>query len=97
VTQIGDRPAEVLLGHRFVDEVVTVTDDELVATLPRIWRQTRLLAEPTGALALAAVLLGRVPAADGPTVAVISGGNVEQDLVISTLQAEGRTGAKAEA
>ena len=95
VTQIGERPAEVLLGHRFVEEVVTVTDDELLATLPRIWRQTRLLAEPTGALALTAVLLGRVPAADGPTVAVISGGNIEHDLLISALQAEGRAGAMA--
>lgn len=90
VTRIGDRPAEVLLAHQLVDEIVTVTDDELVATLPRIWRQTRLLVEPTGALALTAVLLGRVPAAAGPSVAVVSGGNVEPDLVSRVLEADRR-------
>lgn len=88
VTQIGDRPAEVLLRHRFVHEVVTVTDEELVATLPRIWRQTRLLVEPTGALALTAALLGRMPESAGPTVAVVSGGNLESELLVSVLEAD---------
>ncbi|MBO0715338.1 MAG: threonine/serine dehydratase [Acidimicrobiales bacterium] len=88
VTQVGERPAEVLLGHRFVDEVVTVTDEELIATLPRIWRQTRLLVEPTGALALTAALLGRVPKAAGPTVAVVSGGNLEPDLMVRIMEGD---------
>ena len=82
--RIGERTAEVLLTHRLVHDVVTVTDEELERTLPAIWRHTRLQVEPTGALALAAVMLGRVPAA-GPTVAVVTGGNVEPGLVVSIL------------
>lgn len=85
VTQIGERPAEVLLSQRLVDDVVTVTDDELLATLPRIWKETRLLVEPTGALALTASLVGRLPGPGGRTVAVVSGGNVEEELLIAAL------------
>jgi threonine dehydratase len=80
--RIGERPAEVLLGERLVEDIVTVTDEELLDHLPRIWAQTRLLVEPTGALALTAVLLGRVGApAAGPMVAVVSGGNVDPRFV----------------
>jgi threonine dehydratase len=92
VTRIGDRPAEVLLDQRLVHAVVTVTDDELLAAMARIVRETRLVVEPTGALALAAVLLGRVPAAGGPTVAVLSGGNVEAGVLVSALQAAAPAG-----
>lgn len=80
--KIGQRPAEVLLKEHLVEDVVTVTDLDLTAFLPEIWAKCRLLVEPTGALALTAVLAGRVPhRAVGPTVAVISGGNVDPRFV----------------
>jgi threonine dehydratase len=83
-SRVGERPASVLLEQRLVDEIVTVTDEELIGALPTIWSESRLLVEPTGALALTAVLTGRV-AGDGATVAVISGGNVGAEFVVSTL------------
>lgn len=90
-SRLGERPAEVLLEKRLVAEIVTVTDEELIRTLPTIWSESRLLVEPTGALALTAALMGRV-ATDGATVAVISGGNVAREFVVSTLTgASGRT------
>lgn len=83
-SRIGDRPAQILLGERLIDEIVTVSDAELLATLPRIWTQTRLLAEPTGALALTAALLGRFDPGE-QAVVVVSGGNVDPDFVARTL------------
>ncbi len=80
--RIGARPAAVLLGERLVEEIVTVTDEELLEHMPSIWARCRLLVEPTGALALTAVLAGRVrERADGPTVAIVSGGNVDPRLL----------------
>jgi threonine dehydratase len=84
-TRIGERPAKVLLRERLVDEIVTVSDDELLETLPAIWSGTRLVVEPTGALALTACLLGRVQRGDGPMLAVVTGGNVDRRFVASTI------------
>jgi threonine dehydratase len=83
--RIGERPARLLLEQRAIDEIVTVTDDELRASLPRIWAQTRLIVEPTGALALTAALLGRFDTG-GRAVVVVSGGNVDPAFVARTIQ-----------
>lgn len=84
---IGARPAEVLLGQRLVDRIVTVPDEALLSSLPQILRSTRLVVEPTGALALAAVLLGELgPAGDlGRVAVVVSGGNVDPGLLARVL------------
>lgn len=63
--------------------IVTVTEDEIAHAVTVLARQARLVAEPSGALAAAAVLSGRVPsdpARPESTVAVLSGGNVDPDL-----------------
>ncbi len=67
-----------ILRH-VVREVVTVEEEEIAAAVRYLHRQTGLRAEPSGAVALAALLAGRVRPA-GPTVAVLSGGNVDPDL-----------------
>jgi threonine dehydratase len=61
-----------------LDGIVTVTEDEIKAAMGHLARAARLVAEPTGAVATAALLSGRVPA--GRTVVVLSGGNVDPDL-----------------
>ncbi|SDJ59000.1 threonine ammonia-lyase [Nonomuraea jiangxiensis] len=61
-----------------LDGIVTVSEDEIKAAMGHLARSARLVAEPTGAVATAALLSGRVPA--GRTVVVLSGGNVDPDL-----------------
>lgn len=66
-----------------LEGVVTVTEDEIAHAVTALARGSRLVAEPSGALAAAAVLSGRVagdPARPGSTVAVVSGGNVDPAL-----------------
>lgn len=63
--------------HRvFLDEVVTVDDAAIVRAMRHLLDRCKLVAEPSGAIALAALLEGRV-APRGETVAVLSGGNIE--------------------
>ncbi|MET9340145.1 threonine ammonia-lyase [Nonomuraea sp. NPDC003804] len=58
-----------------VDDIVTVTEDEIRDAMRHLSARARLVAEPSGAVATAAYLAGRTP--PGRTVAVLSGGNLD--------------------
>lgn len=60
----------------FIDDVVTVDDAAIVRAMRHLLDRCKLVAEPSGAIAVAALMEGRVPAS-GETVAVLSGGNIE--------------------
>jgi len=65
--------------RRVVREAVQVTEDQIAAAVRFLHREAGLRVEPSGAVTSAAILAGRVRLA-GPTVAVVSGGNVDPDL-----------------
>jgi threonine dehydratase len=71
------RPGDLTFAHvrAFVDEVVTVTDEAIAETAIWLFRRVKLVAEPSGAAAAAALRWGAV-APTGPVVAILSGGNV---------------------
>ena len=76
-----------------VDDIVTVTEDEIREAVRRLARQGRLVAEPGGAVAVAVALfrdpvkLGLIPdAAAAPVVAVLSGGNIDPTLLAEILR-----------
>lgn len=63
-------------AQRFVDRVVLVDDDEIVVAQRALWETLRVVAEPGGAAAFAALLSGRYRAAEGERVGVlVCGGN----------------------
>ena len=65
-----------------VDDVVLVTDREIAEAMSIILTRCKLLAEPAGAAATAALLAHKVPQANGTrVVAILSGGNVDVDRV----------------
>jgi len=86
---VGERNFGVIVGDALVREIVTVSEDELTDALRVAWMRLKLAIEPTGALALAAYLTGRVPAgtAEHPTVIVLSGGNFDPATVAALLSA----------
>jgi threo-3-hydroxy-L-aspartate ammonia-lyase len=92
VEQIGALPFAHM--RALVAGIVTVTDAEMLAAVRLLARQARLVAEPGGAAAVAAWLYHRdeLPAAAGPAVAVLSGGNIDPDLLVATLTATGQAG-----
>jgi threonine dehydratase len=65
--------------RRVVREAVQVTEDEIAGAVRFLHQEAALRVEPSGAVTTAAILAGRVGLA-GPTVAVVSGGNVDPDL-----------------
>ncbi|MBX6366036.1 MAG: pyridoxal-phosphate dependent enzyme [Gemmatimonadetes bacterium] len=69
-----------------VDDVVLLSDDEIAAGLRFLLERAKLLAEPAGAAAVAALLAGRIPLRPGDTaVAIVSGGNIDLQRVKELL------------
>jgi len=64
------------ITNEFVTDFTAVTDDEIVTTMRLLFEQLKVVAEPSGASALAAIVHGQIPV-DGRTIVVtISGGNI---------------------
>jgi threonine dehydratase len=83
------KPGEFTLPlvERYVDEVVTVSDDEVAETMVMLLERTKLVVEGAGAAGVAALLHGHVPApADGEVCAVLSGGNVDAELLSEAIR-----------
>ncbi|MDO8678114.1 MAG: threonine/serine dehydratase [Acidobacteriota bacterium] len=74
------RPGNLTFAHiqKFVDEVVTVSEQDIADTVGWLFRNARLVVEPSGAVTTAAVALGlgNADLSKGPIVAIITGGNV---------------------
>jgi len=75
-------PGEITfaLNRRLLAGGLTVSDDEAGRAVAHAFKSLKLVVEPGGAVALAAVLQGRVPDGDGAIIVVLSGGNVDADL-----------------
>ncbi|HEX2183511.1 MAG TPA: threonine/serine dehydratase [Rubrobacteraceae bacterium] len=84
VRKLGYAPFEHVSA--FVDDIVAVSEDEILDAMRRMALRARLVAEPSGAVAFAAYLFHRdeLPATR-LNVAVVSGGNVEPDLLAKVL------------
>jgi threonine dehydratase len=84
VQRLGEAPFEHI--STFVDDIVTVTEEEILEAMRRLALRARLVAEPSGAVTFAAHLFHRTELpASHLTVAVLSGGNVEPDLLAQVL------------
>ena len=81
------RPGDLTLLHvqAFVDDVVTVSEEAIVAAMRWLFHDARLVAEPSGAAALAALLSGVVAAPSAPVVVVLSGGNIAATSIAAML------------
>lgn len=63
--------------NKYVDQVVTVTDDEIAAAILALIEQQKLVAEGAGAVAVAAAMFGKLPIDGLKTVCLVSGGNID--------------------
>jgi threonine dehydratase len=80
------RPGELTFAHvrALVDEVVTVTDDEIAAAVSWLARESHVVAEPSGAASVAAAL-ARPWMPGAQVVAIVSGGNVAPERLAGYL------------
>ncbi|MDG2282998.1 MAG: pyridoxal-phosphate dependent enzyme, partial [Longimicrobiales bacterium] len=84
-----------VLNHEILSEhargVVLVDDAEIVQAMTTLLERTKLLAEPSGAAGLAALMEGRVDVDPSrPVVIVISGGNADLPQLARLIQGEAR-------
>lgn len=73
--------------QQYVEELVLVTDDQIRSAMALILERCKVLAEPAGAAAVAALLSRAItPTPAGPIVAIVSGGNVDVGKLATLLQ-----------
>ena len=71
--------------QRLADDVLTVTDEEIIATMRFILFRMKMLVETSGATAAAAVMFKKLPADVKRVGVVLSGGNIDPDLLAKLL------------
>jgi threonine dehydratase, medium form len=83
------RPGDLTLGFikQYVDEVVTVTDDEIVRAIAYLAQHARLVVEGAGAAGVAALLAGKVNFKPNQVVStVLCGGNIDDNLLSRVIE-----------
>ncbi|HET9771800.1 MAG TPA: threonine ammonia-lyase, partial [Acidimicrobiia bacterium] len=83
------RVSDLTLAHvtALVDEIVTVSEEDLSRALLVLLERTKLMVEPAGAAPLAAALAGKLPAdPTSPACLVLSGGNIDPTLLIRVIR-----------
>ncbi len=92
VKKPGDKTFAII--KRLVDDMVLVEDKEIARAVFLLLERAKVVAEPAGALPLAAMLSGKIPVSEKKAVAVISGGNIDPSLLAriinQALYMEGR-------
>lgn len=87
-------PRTLALVERYVDEIVTVTEEEIARAILILIERQKTVAEGAAAAPLAAVLGGQVKLDGQATVLVVSGGNIDvsrlDDILVRGLAADGR-------
>ena len=93
---LAKAPGEITfaINRRLVESGLTVTDEEVAAAMLYAFRTLKLVLEPGGAAALAAVLAGRLDLRGKTVAVVLSGGNVDPALFAEVIRGEAIQGAR---
>lgn len=74
------------LCRQYVDEIVTVTDDEISAAILALMEQHKLVTEGAGAVSVAAAMFGKVDIAGKKVVCLLSGGNIDVTILSRVIK-----------
>lgn len=75
------------LVSKYVDGIVTVTDDEIALAILTLLEQQKLISEGAGAVPVAAVLTGKIPDIEGKNVCcLVSGGNIDVTILSRVIE-----------
>lgn len=83
VRRVGARCLELV--QRYVDDVIAVDEEAIAEAVLMLLEREKTVAEGAGATALAGVLGGVLPIAGKPTVVVVSGGNIDMNLIARVI------------
>lgn len=71
---------------KYVDEIVTVTEDEISGAILALIEQQKLIAEGAGAVSVAAVMFNKIPVKGKKVVCLVSGGNIDVTIVSRVIR-----------
>lgn len=75
------------LCKKYVDGIVTVSDDEIALAILTLIEQQKLIAEGAGAVPVAAIMNGKIPDIDGKNVCcIVSGGNIDVTILSRVIE-----------
>lgn len=74
------------LVSEYVDDIVTVTDDEISAAILALMEQQKLVTEGAGAVSVAAAMFGKLPIKGKKTVCLLSGGNIDVTILSRVIK-----------
>lgn len=80
----GDKTVELI--NQYVDQMVTVSDDEIAATILLLLEREKQVVEPSGAASLAAVLNKKIDTKGKRVVCVLSGGNIDVSFIHKVVE-----------
>lgn len=75
LTSLGERNFAIILDK--VDDIVTVTEENIIAAMRMIWERMKIIVEPSSAVPLAAILEGKVDVRNKKVGIILSGGNLD--------------------
>lgn len=84
VKKPGDLTFE--LCSQYVDDIVTVTDDEISAAILALMEKQKLVTEGAGASAVAAAMFNKIPVQGKKTVCLLSGGNIDVTILSRVIE-----------
>ncbi len=70
---------------KYVDEIVTVTDDEIATAILTLMENQKLVAEGAGALSIAAVMFNKLPIKGKKVACIVSGGNIDVSILSKVI------------
>ncbi|WP_302826422.1 threonine ammonia-lyase [Anaerofustis stercorihominis] len=79
VKEPGDLTYELV--KEYVDEVITVTEDEIAAAILILMEKQKLVAEGAGAVSVAAAMFDKIPLKNKNIVCIVSGGNIDVNIL----------------
>ncbi len=77
------RPGDITfeMCQKYVDDIVTVTDDEIASAILTLMEKQKLVAEGAGALSVAAAMFDKLPIKNKITTCIVSGGNIDVNIL----------------
>jgi threonine dehydratase len=84
-TQLGPNTFKVVM--KYVDDIITVSEEEIVDAMQFLWERMKLVIEPSGAVSLAGVLSGQINVKNKCVGIIISGGNIDLTSFFDKIRA----------
>ena len=84
LTNLSERTFNIIKKN--VDEIILVSDQEILNSMRFIWERMKIVVEPSGACSLAGVLSGQIPIENKKIGVIISGGNIDLNDFFKLIQ-----------